>query len=187
MQREAGPVTPRVGDFAHVVLDQHLYHLLGCKYFKPMAKRSSPTLTTKTAPSGTRSPELLTGLKPAFRTDLGSLFVGDCLPILRSLPDSSLDLVITSPPSDQQPKYKNGERYDRNWYRSFFLDVTAEILKKLKPHGNFVLNYRSKRHGDERGIIQYSSFFGFANKAFSFARISFGESRHHHQVASIDS
>src|SRR5882672_3052331 len=102
-----------------------------------MAKRPSPTVTTKRPLPTTCSPELLTGLRPAFRTELGSLFVGDCLPILKSLPDNSLDLVITSPPYDQQPKYKNGEKYDRSWYRSFFLDVTSEILKKLKPHGNF--------------------------------------------------
>lgn len=112
--------------------------------------------------------EALTGLKPAFHTDLGSLYVCDCLPLLKSLPNNSLDLVITSPPYDGQPKYKNGERYDRSWYERFFLDVTSEILRTLKPHGNFVLNYRSKRHGDERGTLQYELVFWLREQGFLF-------------------
>jgi DNA modification methylase len=112
--------------------------------------------------------ELLAGLKPAFKTNLGSLFVGDCLPVLRSLPDNSLDLVMTSPPYDGQPRYRNGERYDPSWYNRFFLDVTAEILKKLKPEGSFVLNYRSKRHGDERGTLQYELVFWLREQGFLF-------------------
>lgn len=108
------------------------------------------------------------GLKLALKTDLGSLFVGDCLPLLRSIPDNSLDLVITSPPYDGQPKYGNGERYDRAWYSGFFLDVTAELLKKLEPHGSFILNYRSKRHGDERGTLQYELVFWLREQGFLF-------------------
>lgn len=111
----------------------------------------------------------LDGLRPAFQTNLGSLFVADCLPILRALPDESLDLVVTSPPYDRQPKYGDGERYDREWYEGFFLNVTAEILKKLKPHGSFVLNYRSKRHGDERGTLQYELVFWLRQQGFLFA------------------
>lgn len=107
-------------------------------------------------------------LKPAFTTSLGSLFIGDCLPILRALPDESLDLIITSPPYDGQPKYKNGERYDRDWYQRFFLGVTAELLKKLKPEGSFVLNYRSKRHGDERGTLQYELVFWLKEQGYLF-------------------
>ena len=107
-------------------------------------------------------------MKPAFATDLGQLFVADCLPILRSMPDESLDLVITSPPYDGQPKYGNGERYDRDWYQGFFMDVTGLILKKLKPHGSFVLNYRSKRSGDERGVLQYELVFWLREQGFLF-------------------
>lgn len=111
-------------------------------------------------------PEL--GVKPAFSTALGAVFVGDCLPLLRRIPDESLDLVITSPPYDGQPRYRMSERYDRDWYGSFFLQVTAEILKKLKPHGSFVLNYRSKRHGDERGTLQYELVFWLREQGFLF-------------------
>lgn len=131
----------------------------------------SQTLTRarhKKASQSESSLVLLSGLKPAFHTTLGSLYVGDCLPLLRSLPDNCLDLVITSPPYDGQAKYRNGERYDRSWYRRFFLDVTVEILRTLKPHGNFVLNYRSKRHGDERGTLQYELVFWLREQGFLF-------------------
>lgn len=103
-----------------------------------------------------------------FRTKLGQFVVGDCLPVLRSLPTNSVDLVITSPPYDGQPKYDDGERYEREWYRGFFLRVTAEILRVLKPYGSFVLNYRSKRHGGERGTLQYELVFWLREQGFKF-------------------
>lgn len=107
-------------------------------------------------------------LSAAFSTALGSLVIADCLSILSQMPDESLDLVVTSPPYDGQPKYGNGERYERDWYEGFFLKVTAEVLRTLKPHGSFVLNYRSKRHGDERGTLQYELVFRLREQGFLF-------------------
>jgi DNA modification methylase len=95
--------------------------------------------------------------------------VGDCLEVLRSTPDETFDLVVTSPPYDGHSKYGNGERYARDWYQGFFLDVTREVLRTLKPHGSFVLNYRSKRHGDERGTLQYQLVFWLREQGFLFA------------------
>ena len=107
-------------------------------------------------------------LSPAFSTTLGSLVTADCLNILSQLPDDSIDLVVTSPPYDGQPKYGNGERYGRDWYEGFFLKVTAEVLRTLKPHGSFVLNYRSKRHGNERGTLQFELVFRLREQGFLF-------------------
>lgn len=101
-------------------------------------------------------------------TDLGSLIIGDCLDVLREVPDNSVDLAITSPPYDGQPKYDNGERYERDWYEGFFMKVTEEILRVLKPHGSFVLNYRSKRHNGERGTLQYEIVFWLREQGFLF-------------------
>lgn len=102
-------------------------------------------------------------------TDLGALVVGDCLDMLRELPDGSVDLVVTSPPYDRQPKYSNGETYKDDWYHGFFLKVTGEIQRVLAPHGSFVLNYRSKRHGKERGTLQYELVFLLREQGFLFA------------------
>lgn len=106
--------------------------------------------------------------RAVFKTDLGELFIADCLTTLRGLPSNSVDLVITSPPYDGQPKYGNGEKYERAWYKGFFLAVTAEVHRILKPTGSFVLNYRSKRHGDERGIVQYELIFWLREQGFLF-------------------
>ena len=107
-------------------------------------------------------------LSAGYSTNLGALVGADCLSVLAQLPDETFDLVITSPPYDGQPKYGNGERYEREWYDGFFLKVTAEILRTLKPHGSFVLNYRSKRHGDERGTLQYELVFRLREQGFLF-------------------
>jgi site-specific DNA-methyltransferase (adenine-specific) len=106
--------------------------------------------------------------KVMFRTDLGALVITDCLSALRRMPANSVDLVITSPPYDGQSKYGNGERYERDWYEGFFLEVTAEIYRVLKPHGSFVLNYRSKRHESERGTLQYELIFWLRDQGFLF-------------------
>jgi site-specific DNA-methyltransferase (adenine-specific) len=108
-------------------------------------------------------------LAPAVATELGAMFVADCLDVLRELPDESVDLVVTSPPYDRQPRYGNGETYLREWYSGFFLKTTAEILRVLKPHGSLVLNYRSRRHGGERGTLQYELVFWLREQGFVFA------------------
>lgn len=106
---------------------------------------------------------------PCVHTALGRFIVDDCLAVLAQLEDESVDLVITSPPYDGQPKYGDGERYEREWYATSFLAVTAEIYRVLKPHGSFVLNYRSKRQGDERGLLQYEIVFWLRSQGFLFA------------------
>lgn len=101
-------------------------------------------------------------------TALGAMVVRDCLGVLSELPDESLDLVVTSPPYDGQPKYGNGERYGRDWYEGLFLKMSQEVLRCLKPHGSFVLNYRSKRSGNERGTLQYELVFWLREQGFLF-------------------
>jgi site-specific DNA-methyltransferase (adenine-specific) len=103
-----------------------------------------------------------------FSTALGRMVVGDCLEVLRDTPDETFDLVVTSPPYDGQSKYGNGERYERDWYAGFFLEVTQEILRTLKPHGSFILNYRSKRQGNERGLLQYELIFWLREQGYLF-------------------
>jgi site-specific DNA-methyltransferase (adenine-specific) len=106
--------------------------------------------------------------RAAFKTSLGAVLIDDCLAVLVGLPTDSVDLVITSPPYDGQSKYGNGERYERDWYETTFLSVTAEIHRVLKPTGSFVLNYRSKRRGDERGTLQFELIFWLRQQGFLF-------------------
>ncbi|MDQ3575371.1 MAG: site-specific DNA-methyltransferase [Actinomycetota bacterium] len=92
----------------------------------------------------------------------------DCLNLLSQLPDHTFDLVLTSPPYDGQPRYQDGEKYGPEWYQGTFLEVSAEILRTLKPHGSFVLNYRSRRQGGERGTLQYELVLWLREQGFRF-------------------
>ena len=42
----------------------------------------------------------------------GTSIIGDSLAVMRTLPSNSVDLVVTSPPYDGQPKYGDGESYE---------------------------------------------------------------------------
>ena len=117
---------------------------------------------------------VMAGLPPSladvtsYTTELGALTVANCLDVLRQVPDDTFDLVMTSPPYDGQPKYGNGERYERDWYEDTFLKISAEVLRTLKPHGSFVLNYRSRRHNGERGTLQYELVLWLREQGFKF-------------------
>jgi site-specific DNA-methyltransferase (adenine-specific) len=111
------------------------------------------------------------GLQKAasFSTSQGLLVVDDCLAVLGQIPDETFNLVITSPPYDGQPKYGNGEKYERDWYEDTFMKVSSEILRTLKPTGSFVLNYRSRRSNGERGTLQYELVLWLREMGFHFA------------------
>lgn len=102
-------------------------------------------------------------------TDLGALVVGNCLDVLREVPDDTFDLIVTSPPYDQQPKYNDDESYERNWYADTFLKITDQLLRTLNPDGSFILNYKSKRTNGERGTLQYELVFWLRDQGWRFA------------------
>ena len=115
-----------------------------------------------------RAHALAPPLAPFFETTRGAAYRADAEEFLKTLPDESVDLVVTSPPYDGQPKYRKGEVYDRDWYQEKFLAVTAQALRVLKPDGNFVLNYRSRRYNKERGLIQYELVFWLREQGWLF-------------------
>lgn len=77
------------------------------------------------------------------------LYQGDCLDVLKTLEDNSIDLIVTSPPySDQRKSTYGGIHPDR--YVEWFLPISAELLRVLKPTGSFVLNIKEKVVNGER-------------------------------------
>lgn len=75
----------------------------------------------------------------AYRTGLGAAYVGDSLNLLAQLPDSSVNLVLTSPPFALQRKkeYGNKEQADYiDWLSAF----AALVRQKLRDDGSFVLD-----------------------------------------------
>ena len=76
---------------------------------------------------------------PLYYTKKGNAYVGDSLKLMADLPDSSIDLVITSPPFAlrRQKTYGNVEETEYvNWIKPF----GKEVFRILKESGSFVLD-----------------------------------------------
>jgi site-specific DNA-methyltransferase (adenine-specific) len=77
------------------------------------------------------------------------LFHGDCLDVLKTIDTNSIDLIVTSPPySDQRKATYGGIHPDK--YVEWFLPISEELLRVLKPTGSFVLNIKEKVYNGER-------------------------------------
>jgi len=80
------------------------------------------------------------------RTDL---FLGDSKEQLKKLSDNSVDLIVTSPPyADQRKTTYGGIHHDK--YVEWFLLISKELLRVLKPTGTFILNIKEKVVDGER-------------------------------------
>jgi site-specific DNA-methyltransferase (adenine-specific) len=73
----------------------------------------------------------------------------DCLDALKTIPDSSIDLIVTSPPYADQRKNTYGGIKPED-YVEWFLPISKEILRVLKPSGTFILNIKEKVVKGER-------------------------------------
>lgn len=74
---------------------------------------------------------------------------GDSREVLRSLPDNSVDLIVTSPPYADNRKHTYGG-VSPDEYVVWFLPISAELLRVLKPDGTFILNIKEKVVEGER-------------------------------------
>ena len=74
---------------------------------------------------------------------------GDSLEKLKELKDSSVDLIVTSPPyADNRSSTYGGTKPDD--YVEWFLPLSKELLRVLKPTGTFILNIKEKTVEGER-------------------------------------
>jgi site-specific DNA-methyltransferase (cytosine-N4-specific) len=79
------------------------------------------------------------GFSPFYTTDYGAAYWVDSLELLKSLPDNSINLVLTSPPYALHFKEEYGN-VDKDQYVLWFLDFAREIIRVLKDDGSFILN-----------------------------------------------
>jgi len=77
------------------------------------------------------------------------IYLGDCNTILRNISDNSVDLIVTSPPYADQRKNTYGGIHPDN-YAAWFLPITEQLLRVLKPTGTFILNIKEKVVNGER-------------------------------------
>lgn len=77
------------------------------------------------------------------------LYLGDSKKELKKLPSNSVDLIVTSPPyADQRKNTYGGIRPDK--YVEWFLPISKQLLRVLKPSGTFILNIKEKVIEGER-------------------------------------
>lgn len=77
------------------------------------------------------------------------LILGDCREKLKEIESDSIDLVVTSPPyADSRANTYGGVSPDG--YVEWFLPISAELLRVLKPSGTFILNIKEKVVDGER-------------------------------------
>ncbi|MDV2989005.1 MAG: site-specific DNA-methyltransferase [Dehalogenimonas sp.] len=77
------------------------------------------------------------------------VILGDCAEKLKEIPTDSIDLVVTSPPyADQRQHTYGGVAPDK--YVEWFLPISAELLRVLKPTGTFILNIKERVVAGER-------------------------------------
>jgi len=77
------------------------------------------------------------------------IFPGDCLELLKTIPDESLQLVVTSPP------YNIGKEYERRLKLGSYLEQQAAVIREcarcLSPHGSIC--WQVGNYVDGRSII----------------------------------
>ncbi|MEY4922216.1 MAG: hypothetical protein RLY17_933 [Pseudomonadota bacterium] len=68
------------------------------------------------------------------------MYITDSLELLTDLPDSSVNLIITSPPFALQRKKEYGN-HDQEQYVDWFLNFAKLVHKKLNDDGSFVVDF----------------------------------------------
>jgi site-specific DNA-methyltransferase (adenine-specific)/site-specific DNA-methyltransferase (cytosine-N4-specific) len=80
---------------------------------------------------------------------LTDIYLGDSKEKLKLLSDNSVDLIVTSPPyADQRKSTYGGIHPDK--YVEWFLPISEQLLRVLKPTGTFILNIKEKVVEGER-------------------------------------
>jgi len=81
-----------------------------------------------------------------YETELGKLYHGDCLELMKDIPDSSIDLVLTDPPynaSNFKRNFKDkcykpiNEAWDRD--NTIAVDIVSELNRVVKPNGSLLM------------------------------------------------
>jgi site-specific DNA-methyltransferase (adenine-specific) len=77
------------------------------------------------------------------------ILLGNSKDVLRTIDNNSIDLIVTSPPyADSRKKTYGGIKPEK--YVEWFLEISKELLRVLKPTGTFILNIKEKAEEGER-------------------------------------
>ncbi|WP_414620555.1 DNA-methyltransferase [Calothrix sp. CCY 0018] len=85
------------------------------------------------------NPQNLINLPPYYSTNYGAAYLGDSLELLKTIPESSINLIITSPPFALTRKKEYGNESEDK-YIEWFLPFAYEFKRVLTENGSFVLD-----------------------------------------------
>ena len=92
---------------------------------------------------------------PYFETELGKLYHGDCLEILKQMPNGSVNCVVTSPPywglRDYSTAGQIGLEPTVQEYINVMTEIFSEVRRVLKSDGTLWLNMGDSYAGGGRG------------------------------------
>ena len=85
------------------------------------------------------------------------MLFGDCLEIMKSIPDGSIDMIITSPPyADQIKDYgENAKKIKPDQFVDWFIPRAIEMRRVLSDRGSFVLNISDKLDGKFQSLYVF--------------------------------
>ncbi len=90
---------------------------------------------------------------------LNRLIVGNCLDVLKGIPDNSINMVITSPPYFQQRNYGNDESIGNETtvdeYIKNLMAVFDECIRIIKEDGHIVFNLGDKYNNGSLMLVPY--------------------------------
>lgn len=100
---------------------------------KPYARQK------KKAPKVVREGQFVPGLHPFYSRGLGSAYLGDTLNLIKSVPDESVNLILTSPPFALTRKKEYGNK-DSGDYVDWFLGFAPAFRRVLCSDGSLVID-----------------------------------------------
>ncbi|WP_458124728.1 DNA-methyltransferase [Paenibacillus sp. Z3-2] len=80
-------------------------------------------------------------IQPAFQTENGRLFQSDCIPLMRSLPKESVDLIFADPPFNLNKSYESGvnDKLSKEEYLQWTEEWVMECVNLLKEGGSLFI------------------------------------------------
>ncbi|MFK2827131.1 site-specific DNA-methyltransferase [Bacillus sp. B190/17] len=93
-------------------------------------------------------PILNINVPPFFETELGKLYSGDCVELLKQIPDNSVDCVFADPPFNLDKEYDEGvnDRLSYSDYINWCIKWLDECVRVLKPGGSLLIYNLPKWH-----------------------------------------
>jgi len=78
-----------------------------------------------------------------------TIYKGDCLKVIKRMPDNYIDLIVTSPPyADRRKNTYGGIHPDK--YVEWFMPIAMELRRVLKPSGSFILNIKERTYNGQK-------------------------------------